>query len=358
MTAACDILTKVSEEVAHQVQEQLLELFTMKGRRVIVIAGPTGIGKTSLSLRLASMLDGEIVSADAIQVYRGMDIGTAKAAPIDQARIPHHLIDVCDITESFNVFDFCTEAKAALEDIIGRGRVPIIVGGTGFYIHGLLYGPPCGPPSDPAVRAQLEEEMDRLGNDFLFDKLQEFDPEYAATITRNDRHKIVRGLEIIELSGRRVSDFSWKKRPMSPLYDFRCWFLNMPRNLLYERLSYRCEEMLQAGLLDEVLRLDRLGLRHNTTAAQAIGYRQVLEFLDTGRTDEDYCQFVEKFKIASHHLAKRQFTWFRREPAFRWIDITQISSDDLLDLIASDYSSDTPLAPPPPEGWPEPPLCT
>jgi len=357
VTTACDILAKVGAEVAHRVQEQLLEIFTMKGRRVIVLAGPTGVGKTSLSLRLASMLDGEIVSADAIQVYRGMDIGTAKVAPLDQAHIPHHLIDVCDITESFNVYDFCTETKAALEDIIGRGRTPIIVGGTGFYIHGLLYGPPCGPPSDPSVRARLEEEMERLGNDFLFDKLQAFDPEYAATITCNDRHKLIRALEIIELSGRRVSDFSWKKRPMSPLYDFRCWFLDMPRKILYERLSRRCEEMLQAGLLDEVLRLDRLGLRHNRTASQAIGYRQALDFLDTGRTDEDYRLFVEKFKQASHHLAKRQFTWFRREPAFRWIDVTQISADDLLDLIASDYSSETPLAPPPPEGWPERPVC-
>ena len=357
MTASCDVLTRVKKEVAHRVQEQLLGLFTMKGRRVIVLAGPTGVGKTSLSLRLASMLDGEIVSADAIQVYRGMNIGTAKAAPFDQARIPHHLIDACDITESFNVYDFCTEAKAALEDIIGRGRVPIIVGGTGFYIHALLYGPPSGPPSDPLVRARLDEEMDRLGSDFLFDKLQAFDPGYAATITRNDRHKIVRALEIIELSGKRVSDFAWKKRPISPLYDFRCWFLNIPRAILYERLSRRCEEMLQAGLLDEVLHLDRLGLRHNKTASQAIGYRQVLEFLDTGRTDDDYRQFVEKFKQASHHLAKRQFTWFRREAAFRWVDVTQISADDLVDLIASDYSSETPLAPPPSEGWPDRPVC-
>ena len=357
MTTSCDVLAKAREEVAHRVQEQLLGLFTMKGRRVIVIAGPTGVGKTLFSLRLAAMLDGEIVSADAIQVYRGMDIGTAKATPSDQARIPHHLIDVCDIAVSFNVHDFCTEAKAVLEDIIGRGRVPIIVGGTGFYIHGLLYGPPCGPSSDPLVRARLEEEMDRLGSDFLFDKLFSFDPEYAATITKNDRHKIIRALEIIELSGKRVSDFSWKKRPISSLYDFRCWFMNMPRPIIYDRLSKRCDEMLQTGLLDEVLHLDRQGLRHNRTASQAIGYRQALEFLDTGRTDEDYRLFVEKFKQASHHLAKRQITWFRREPAFRWIDVTQISSDDLLDLVASDYSSDTPLAPPPPEGWSDRPVC-
>jgi tRNA dimethylallyltransferase len=345
VSASCDVLAKVSSQIVIGVQEQLLHLLTMKGRRVIVLAGPTGIGKTALSLQLARMLGGEIVSADAIQVYRGMDIGTAKVSHADRDRIPHHLIDICDVTEPFNVYDFCSQAKAAIEDIIARKNVPIIVGGTGFYIHSLIYGPPSGPPSDPDIRKQLEEEMNRLGNDFLYDKLQAFDPEYAITITSNDRHKIIRGLEIIELSGKRVSDFSWKARQPSPLYDFRCWFLDMPRNLLYERLSRRCDEMLEAGLLDEVVYLDREGLRQNTTASQAIGYRQTLEFLDTGRTPEDYQRYVEKFKQASRHLAKRQFTWFRKEPHFRWVDMLGISRDDLSDLIASDYSSAAPFAP-------------
>ena len=138
VSASCDVLSKVSSQVAFGVSEQLLQIFTMKGRRVIVLAGPTGVGKTLLSLRLADMLGGEIVSADAIQVYKGMDIGTAKVSKADQDRIPHHLIDVCEITNPFNVNTFCTEAKAALEDIIARGRVPIIVGGTGFYIHSLI----------------------------------------------------------------------------------------------------------------------------------------------------------------------------------------------------------------------------
>ncbi len=349
VSASCDVLSKVSSQVAFGVSEQLLQIFTMKGRRVIVLAGPTGVGKTLLSLRLADMLGGEIVSADAIQVYKGMDIGTAKVSKADQDRIPHHLIDVCEITNPFNVNTFCTEAKAALEDIIARGRVPIIVGGTGFYIHSLIYGPPSGPPSDAGIRAKLEDELELRGNDVLFDRLQEADPQYAATITRNDRHKIVRGLEIIELSGRLVSDFSWKNRLPLPLYDFRCWFLDMPRKILYERLSHRCDEMLEAGLLEEVVSLDRAGLRGNRTASQAIGYRQSLEFLDTGKTPQDYKNFIEKFKQASHHLAKRQITWFRKEPGFRWIDMTEVSSDDLIDLMASDYSSAAPLAPEPPK---------
>ena len=342
VSGSCEVLSKVGSQVAFHVQEQLLEIFTMKGRRVIVLAGPTGVGKTRFSLQLAAMLGGEIISADAIQVYKGMDIGTAKVAKEDRLRIPHHLIDLCEITQPYNIYSFCEEAKAALNDIIARGRVPIVVGGTGFYIHGVMYGPPSGPPSDATLRARLQEEMDRVGSDPLFDRLQEFDPVYAATITRNDRHKIVRGLEIMELSGRRVSDFSWKKRLPLPMYDFRCWFLDMPRQLLYERVTKRCEEMLAQGFLDEVVALDRIGLRTNRTAAQAIGYRQALEFLETGRTAEDYIQFVEKFKQASHHLAKRQITWFRKEPLFRWVDVSQIPSEDLLDQIAGDYSSSTP----------------
>jgi tRNA dimethylallyltransferase len=350
-SAACDVLAKVGSQVALSVQEQLLQMFTMKGRRVIVLAGPTGVGKTSLSLRLAALLDGEIVSADAIQVYKGMDIGTAKVSKEDRDRIPHHLIDVCDITRPYNVHDFCTEAKAALEDIISRGRVPIIVGGTGFYIRGLMYGPPSGPPSDAGVRDRLEAEMDYLGSDVLFNRLQDADPLYASTITRNDRHKIIRGLEIMELSGKRVSDFSWKHRRPLPLYDFRCWFIDMPRKMLYDRLAQRCEEMLTAGLLDEVVALDRSGLRNNRTASQAIGYRQALEFLSSAGTPEDYTTFVTSFKVASHHLAKRQVTWFRREPYFRWVDISEIPSDALLDLIASDYSSAAPLCPDEPPQW-------
>jgi tRNA dimethylallyltransferase len=333
--------------VALSVQEQLVELFSTKGRRVIVVAGPTGVGKTRVSLELAQMLSGEIISADSMQVYRGMDIGTAKVDRKDRDRIPHHLIDIRDIADSFNVYDYFEEAKAAMDDIFSRGKVPIIVGGTGFYIHTILYGPPSGPPSNQAIRDIIEAEADRVGTELLFQKLQEFDPLYASTITSNDRHKIVRAFEIIEISGKRVSDFSWKTRHLLPGYDFRCWFLHTPRPLLYERLSERCDQMLASGLLDEVLELDRRGIRHNRTASQAIGYRQTLDFLETGRTEKDCKDYLEKFKQASHHLAKRQFTWFRKEPSFRWIDISTTDRQSLLDFIASDYSSLTPFAPPP-----------
>lgn len=348
MTAAStDILKKVEEHVALQIQEQLELFFTSKGRRVIVLAGPTGVGKTEFSLKLARLLSGEIISGDSMQVYRGMDIGTAKVSQDARAEIPHHLIDICDITESFNVSDYCTEARAALEDIIGRGKVPIIVGGTGFYIHSLLYGPPAGPPSNPALREALQKEADRLGTHLLYAKLQAFDPDYAATITPQDKHKVIRAIEIIELSGKKVSDFAWKSRKLLPQYDFRCWFLHLPRNILYSRLEKRCKEMLEHGFLNEVVALDRAGLRHNRTASQSVGYRQALEYLATAKTLEDYMDFLERFIQASRHLAKRQFTWFRKEHIFRWVDLSEHDPDALLEFIADDYNSPTPWLPEP-----------
>ncbi len=343
MATPCDLLSKISSQVALSVQEQLIQLFSTRGRRVIILAGPTGVGKTQLSLELAATLSGEIISADSMQVYRGMDIGTAKVDKKDREKIPHHLIDIRDITQPFNVYDYFTEAKAAVEGILARGKVPIIVGGTGFYIHSVLYGPPSGPPANQAIRELIEAEADRVGTDLMYQKLSEFDPVYAATITPNDRHRIVRAFEIIEISGKRVSDFSWKKRQPLPGYDFRCWFLYMPRPVLYQRLTERCHEMLTAGLLDEVVELERRGIQQNRTASRAIGYHQTLEFLATEKSEREYADYVQKFIQASHHLAKRQFTWFRKEPYFQWVDLSKMALHDVVELIASDYSSHTPF---------------
>jgi tRNA dimethylallyltransferase len=348
MTSSCvDIVKQVEHHVAMCVQEQLEKIFISKGRRAIVIAGPTGVGKTEISLKLAKMLSGEIISADSMQVYRGMDIGTAKATKEERELIPHHLIDIRDVTEPFNVYDYCKEAKAALEDIFNRGRVPIVVGGTGFYLHSLLYGPPEGPPADLQLREALEESAERLGLDLLYSKLEMFDPKYAATITPQDKNKVIRAIEIIELTGKKVSDFAWKSRPMLPQYDFRCWFLHLKRDRLYERLEARCKKMLEEGLLDEVKALDLLGIRNNRTASLSIGYRQTLDYLDSAQTESDYKQFVEKFIQASRHLAKRQFTWFRKEHVFRWVDVAEHEENALLEFLADDFHSPTPWLPEP-----------
>lgn len=322
-------------------EKKIAEFHKTKTKKVILLAGPTACGKTTLSLMLAEVLGGEIVSADSMQVYSGMDIGTAKVSQEDRARIPHYLIDIRHIHESFNVVDFYYEAKQCIDSILARGRVPIVVGGTGFYFRALLHGPPNGPPSMPQVRSALEEEMQIRGAPFLYEKLNAIDPTYAATITPNDKQKIIRALEIVTLTGQPVSAIAWERSKVNPDYAFHCWFLYRPREILYPRIDARCEEMLEMGLLDEVKRLDSQGLQLNSSASQAIGYRQALDFLSSSQSPEEYATFVRKFKTASHHYAKRQFTWFRKEPLFRWLNVEVHDFEIAMDMIARDYQSTT-----------------
>jgi tRNA dimethylallyltransferase len=307
-----------------------------KKKRVIVLSGPTGVGKTQMSLQIARALGGEVVSADSMQVYRGMDIGTAKVTQQERGNIRHHLIDSRDLDETFNVVDFYHEAIQAFREIFARDHAPVVVGGTGFYIHALLYGPPQGPASKPEVRQQLENEMGAQGSLALYERLKSLDPEYAATITFRDRHKIIRALEIITLTNQKVS-FLERSQKVAEEYDFRCWFLYMPKEVLYPRIEKRCDQMLKTGLLDEVKRLEGEGLRANLSAAQAIGYRQCLEFLKQDPTEESKSQFVAAFKTASRRYAKRQFTWFRKEPLFRWLNIDSVGPETALEMILQDY---------------------
>ncbi|GAB4184496.1 MAG: tRNA (adenosine(37)-N6)-dimethylallyltransferase MiaA [Simkaniaceae bacterium] len=308
--------------------------------KIIVLAGPTATGKTEISLEIARILNGEIISADSMQVYRGMDIGTAKVSKKHREEIPHHLIDIQDIDTPFNVVDFCHAAFQAIHKILAAGHVPIVVGGTGFYIHSLLYGPPMGPPSVPSLRKSLENEMEKFGAELLFDKLRKLDPEYAKTITFRDKQKIVRGLEIISLTNQRVSDFKNLPSQISQewsQYNFRCWFIYYPREILYPKIEQRCEKMLQDGLLKEIRHLLDAGLKENQTASQAIGYKQGIEYLEGPQTEKDYQEFVRKFKTASRQYAKRQFTWFKKESSFRWMNLEDLPKELLLEYIIQDY---------------------
>jgi len=324
---------------ALEVQKHIPENLQKKKKRVIVISGPTCTGKSALAMKLAKTMDGEIISADSMQVYKGMDIGTAKPSREDRLLIPHHLIDIRDVTDHFNVVDFFYEARNACQKVLERGDVPIVAGGSGFYLHTLLYGPPSGPPSIPELRETLEEEMERSGSEVLYSRLQELDPIYAKSITKNDKQKIIRALEIIMLTNKKVSKLSWKGRRKPQNYDFRCWFLHRPKDVLYHRIDRRCEQMLKDGFLEEVIRLDAEGLRSNTSAAQAIGYRQALDYLRSPQTTEDYAYFVSKFKQATRNYAKRQFTWFKKEPEFRWIDVDLHDPEIVFDMIMKDYES-------------------
>lgn len=290
-----------------------------------------------MSLRLAEMLGGQIISADSMQVYRGMDIGTAKISRDDRARVPHYLIDVRDIDQPFNVAQFYQEGHRALRSILREGAMPIVVGGTGFYVRAFIYGPPSGPPSVPEIRQRIETELDQLGPAALYDKLKGLDPEYASRITAFDRHKIVRGLEIIMITGLKVTEFTPSSPEQTEEYDFRCWFLYKPLEELYKKIEARCDAMIADGLLAEVKALVQKGLRKNTSAAQAIGYRQCLEFLDSAQTTEDWNVCIREFKKASRHYARRQFTWFRREPLFRWLNVDSIELEKAAEMIAHDF---------------------
>lgn len=322
--------------LAVEAQKQIPTIQRVK-KKVIVISGPTAVGKSALALHLAKEMDGEIISADSMQVYRGMDIGSAKPTKAEREEVAHHLIDIRNIDEIFNVVDFYYEARHCCQQIHERNRVPIVVGGSGFYIHSLLYGPPSGPPSVPELRAKLEQEFELMGADFLFEKLMQLDAQYASTITRNDKQKIVRALEIIQLTGKKVSKLSWKGRRKPQNFDFHCWFLHRPKDILYKRIEKRCDQMLSEGLLQEVIDLEKKGLRLNTSACQSIGYRQALDYFLTDQAPEDYKRFEDKFKQASRNYAKRQFTWFRKEPMFQWMDMELHDPEVVMDIIKQEY---------------------
>ncbi|MCH9608895.1 MAG: tRNA dimethylallyltransferase [Chlamydiales bacterium] len=319
-------------------ENKLKEFPKTKPKKVILLSGPTACGKSALAILLAELLGGEIISADSMQVYRGMDIGTAKVSKEEQEHIPHHLIDIRDVQEDFNVVDFYYEARQCCESILARDKVPIICGGTGFYFHTFLYGPPSGPPSVPEIRHEIEMEMQVRGSQSLYEELKRADPEYAETITPNDKHKIIRALEIIHLTGEKVSALEWKEKALLKDYACHCWFIYRPRSLLYPIIDARCEQMLELGLIDEVKELDKKGLKNNLSAAQAIGYRQCLDYLETSQTEEEYARFVTQFKTASRKLAKRQFTWFRKEQIFKWINVDIHDPETVAEIIAQEYS--------------------
>lgn len=309
-------------------------------KKAIILSGPTATGKTELSIILAKALGGEIISADSMQVYKLMDIGTAKASCKQREEVPHHLIDICDLDHAFNVVEFYKAASEALESIFARDKVPIIVGGTGFYIHTLLYGPPQGPPSDEKIRKSLEDELERFGPEFLYEKIRHYDPAYAKTISPQDKHKVIRALEIMTISQKKVSDFVNQKEHLAhPDVNFRCWFVHYSKETLYERIEMRCENMLQEGFLEEVRLLKDQGLEDNVSASQAIGYRQALDYLQTQQTKQDYDEFLMQFKKASRKYAKRQFTWFRKEPLFRWLDLEYFSKESAAELILHDFEN-------------------
>lgn len=280
---------------------------------VVAVVGPTATGKTALSVRLADRLGGEIVNADAMQLYRGMDIGTAKATRAERGGIPHHLLDVLDVTQEASVADYQRQARAVVADIRSRGRVPVVVGGSGLYLRAVLDRLDI-PPTDPAVRARLEAELAKSGLPALRERLERLDPAAADAIDPANARRVVRALEVIELTG---APFSARLPVREYVTDTVTVGLTLPRRALDERIGARVDRMWHDGLLAEVRTLLPAGLRRGRTASRALGYAQALAVLDGTATAEE--AIAETTRL-TRRFARRQESWFRPDQRIIWFD--------------------------------------
>lgn len=291
--------------------------------KIIVIVGPTAVGKTALSIQLAEKFNGEVISGDSMQVYKNLDIGTAKVTPTEMNGIAHHLIDIKEIEEDYSVADFQAAATAKITEIIERGHIPIIVGGTGLYIESLLY-PVTHAQVEPnnALRRELEKIAQEQGHKALWEKLQQVDPTAAAKIHPNNVRRVIRALEVYETTGQLFSSFQNERQERTPQYDAFIIGLNTERALLYERINQRVDMMINEGLVAEAQMLwDKVGLNSKTQSTQGIGYKELFEYFN-GNVSLN--EAVEAVKQNSRRYAKRQLTWFRnRIEQVHWYDLVK-----------------------------------
>lgn len=307
---------------------------TQQKTKLLVVAGPTASGKTALSVALAKALGGEIVSADSMQLYKGMDIGTAKASAEERQGIPHHLLDILAPNEPYSAAKFKEDASACIDDITGRGKLPVIVGGTGLYIDALLYPYAFrGAESDPAIRAELEAFVAEKGESALHERLAALDPEAAQSIHPNNVRRVIRAVEVCLCTGEKYSKQEKTiKNADNCLYDAAYLGLEWPRELLYRRIDQRVEAMFEQGLVEETTRLLGEGLSPMAQSMQAIGYKEILPYINGEATLE---AVMKTLKLNTRHYAKRQMTWFKANPMIRWLDATQ--PPDLLCKCAMEY---------------------
>lgn len=300
-------------------------------KKLIAIVGPTAVGKTAVGIELARSIGGEVISADSMQVYRGMDIGTEKPSPEERKGVPHHMIDVVDPRDPFSVALYQRLAREAIADIQKRDRWPILVGGTGLYVRAVI-DPLEFPAGDHAseVRKRLRQRAEEEGGRALYEDLKRLDPEAARSIHPENTRRVIRALEVIELTGRSFSEFQrgWKVR--KSIYQLRMFGLAMERSKLYARIDSRVNKQIEKGLLDEVRSLVFAGYEEFLTAKQALGYKELIEHIN-GICDLD--EAVERLKRRTRNYAKRQMTWFKADPRVTWIDVTDRSAGDAVDEI-------------------------
>ncbi len=294
-----------------------MERQTTEKPNIVCVVGPTASGKTAFAIELAKQRNGEIVSCDSMQIYKYMDIGTAKPTAKERAEVPHHMIDFADPNEDYSVAEFVSKARTCIDDIISRGKLPVLCGGTGLYIDSVVnqIEYPEGMRDDK-YRAELWEIAESEGNEVLHNMLREIDEIAAESIHPNNTKRVIRALEICKTSGMTKTEAD-KLAVATPIYEAEIIGLNMDRERLYERINRRVDIMMEEGLLDEVKRLAEMGIRRNSTAMQAIGYKELLLYID-GKCSLD--EAVEKIKLESRRYAKRQLTWFRRNKEIVWIE--------------------------------------
>ena len=323
--------------MADSKQEQKLHTLTggLSKPPLIILSGPTAAGKTDLSIALAKQIGGEIISADSMQVYRGFDIGTAKITPEEMQGVPHHLIDILDPDEEFNVYEFKKRAAAAIREIYDRGHIPIIVGGTGFYIQAVLYDIDfTDEETDKSYRKMLEEKAGREGAEAVHQMLEEVDPEAASLIHANNVKRTIRALEFYHETGSRISEHNEEQRARTSPYCFAYFVLNRERATLYERINLRVDQMMEQGLLDEVKGLLESGISRDALAMQGLGYKEIADHL-YGECDLETA--VYRIKLGTRHFAKRQITWFKREKDVIWLNYEdfQNNKDKMLSYMLS-----------------------
>ena len=295
-------------------------------RPLIILTGPTAVGKTALSIQLAKAIGGEIISADSMQVYQYMDIGSAKIRRDEMDGVPHYLVDVLKPEEEFHVVRFQEMAKEAMEKIYANNHIPVVVGGTGFYIQALLYDIDfTESDSDASYRSELECYANEHGVNALHEKLRAIDPESADSIHANNVKRVIRALEYYHLTGEKISVHNAREREKESPYDYRYFVLNDKRDHLYGRIDLRVDQMMEEGLLQEVKRLKEMGYHRGMVSMQGLGYKEILSYLD-GEISLD--EAVYKIKRDTRHFAKRQITWFKRERDVIWVNKDEYDYDE------------------------------
>ena len=293
---------------------------------LIILTGPTAVGKTNLSIKLAKMVNGEIISADSMQVYKGMDVGSAKIMQEEMQGVPHHLIDILEPAEEFNVVVFQKKCKEAMKDIYQRGRIPILAGGTGFYIQAVLKDVDFTENEDNnEYRAQLENLGKERGAGHLHNMLKEVDPASAEAIHANNMKRVIRALEFYHFTGKKISEHNEQEAEKEPAYNFCYFVLNDDRDKLYERIEQRVDIMLRNGLVEEVKKLLAKGCTRDMVAMQGLGYKEIIDYLEDRITLDEAIYILKR---DTRHFAKRQITWFKREKDVIWMNKPEFGYDD------------------------------